>query len=453
MTDLVCPLDFRYGRKEMKNIFSEEHKLQRLLDVEAALARAHAKVGNIPKEAADEISEKASTKFVKVERIKEIEKETRHDIMAMVRALAEQCPRYGGYVHLGATSYDIVDTANALNFRDAIKILHQILLELQDELLRLAEKYRSTICIARTHGQHAIPMTFGLKMAVYAMEIDRHIERLEESRKRVCVGKMSGAVGTAAALGEKAFEIQEMAMKELGMGHALATTQIVQRDRYAEFVCILANIATTMEKFATEIRNLQRTEIDEVSEWFEAKTQVGSSTMAQKKNPITCEMVCGLARIVRSMIIPAFENCIQWHERDLTNSSAERFIIPHAVILTDYIVSEMTGVFRNLKVNTDAMKRNIEITNGRIMAEAVVMALAKKGYSRQEAHEILRKAALESESTGKHMKEILMKNKEVRERLAPEELDHALNPENYKGMSEEIVNRVIEYLRRKYSTP
>ncbi|PKK81196.1 MAG: adenylosuccinate lyase, partial [Thermoplasmata archaeon HGW-Thermoplasmata-2] len=274
MSDLVCPLDFRYGRKEMKAIFSEEHKLQRLLDVEAALARAHAKVGNIPAAAALEISEKATTELVKVERVKEIEAQIRHDVMAVVKAFAEQCPKHGGYVHFGATSYDIVDTANALNFRDAMEVMRKALAELRSALVALADRHKSTLCIGRTHGQHAVPMTFGLKMAVYAMEVDRHIERLDECKKRVCVGKMSGAVGTAAALGKHAMEIQELVMNDLGIGYAEASTQIVQRDRYAEFVCILANIATSMEKFATEIRNLQRTEINEAAEWFDVAKQV-----------------------------------------------------------------------------------------------------------------------------------------------------------------------------------
>ncbi len=449
MSDLVCPLDFRYGRKEMKAIFSEEHKLQRLLDVEAALARAHAKVGNIPAAAALEISEKATTELVKVERVKEIEAQIRHDIMAMVKAFAEQCPKHGGYVHFGATSYDIVDTANALNFRDAMEVMRKALAELRSALVALADRHKSTLCIGRTHGQHAIPMTFGLKMAVFAMEVDRHIERLDECKKRVCVGKMSGAVGTAAALGKHAMEIQELVMNDLGIGYAEASTQIVQRDRYAEFVCILANIATSIEKFATEIRNLQRTEINEAAEWFDVAKQVGSSTMAQKKNPIACEQICGLARIARSFVIPAFENCIQWHERDLTNSSAERFLIPHCVILTDYVVAESAKAFKNLKVNQDAMLRNIDISKGRVMAESVIMALTAKGCSRQDAHEILRKAAMESESSNRHLKDILAKDKAVLKYLKLKEMKLALDPKNYVGRSKEIAESVVSKLKAK----
>ncbi|MDD5502966.1 MAG: adenylosuccinate lyase [Candidatus Thermoplasmatota archaeon] len=450
MSDLVCPLDFRYGRKEMKEIFSEDRKLQRYLDVEAALARAHAKVGNIPAAAAKEITEKAAAKLVKVERVKEIEAQIRHDVMAVVKAFGEHCSKESEkYIHFGATSYDIVDTANALNFRDAIAVLRSQLVELRTNIVNLADKHKETICIGRTHGQHAVPMTFGLKMAVYAMEVDRHVERLDECKKRVCVGKMSGATGTAAALGEHAAEIQEIVMKDLRIGYAEAATQIVQRDRYAEFVSILANIATSMEKFATEIRNLQRTELNEASEWFDVAKQVGSSTMAQKKNPVACEQICGLARIARSMIIPAYENCIQWHERDLTNSSAERFLIPHCVILTDYVVAESAKVFKNLKVNPEAMLKNIEISNGRTMAESVIIALTNKGCSRQEAHEILRKSAMVSEAEGKHMKEILAKDKDVLKYLKQKEIEAALNPKNYIGRSKEIAEGVVSKLKAK----
>ncbi len=325
MLDLVCPLDYRYGRKEIKNIFGEEQRLQYLLNVEAALARAHVKVGNIPKIAADEITKKASTKIIKVERVRKIESETKHDIIAITRALAEQCKGDAGkYIHLGATSYDIVDTANALQFADSLELISKCLKELRKTFVNLAIKHKKTIMVGRTHGQHTIPITFGLKMVGYAMEVDRHLERLFECKSRLLVGKLSGAVGTGAALGPKALKLQEEMLKELKLGIEDASTQIVCRDRYNELLGVLCNIATSMEKFATEIRNLQRDEIGEVTEAFEAKKQVGSSTMPHKRNPITCEQICGLARLIRGFIIPTYENAVQWHERDLCNSSSYR---------------------------------------------------------------------------------------------------------------------------------
>ena len=315
MDSSTCPLDYRYGRKELKDIFSENKKLQYLLDVESALSRAHAKLGNIPQKAADEITKKATTKFVKIKRVNEIETETKHDIMAVTKALSELCDGDAGkYIHIGATSYDIVDTANALQFAESTTYIQKGLKELRSTLVNLSKKHKKTIMLGRTHGQHTIPITFGLKMAGFAMEIERHLERLFECKSRLLIGKLSGAVGTGAALGDKALKIQEEMLINLRLGVEDVSTQIVCRDRYNELLCILANISTSMEKFATEIRNLQRDEISEVAEAFEEKKQVGSSTMPHKRNPITSEQICGLSRIVRSFIIPAFENSIQWHE-------------------------------------------------------------------------------------------------------------------------------------------
>ena len=395
MNDPVCPLDYRYGRKELIEIFSEKNKLQYLLDVEAALARAHAKVGNIDKKDALEITKKANTKYVKVERVKEIEKETKHDIMSVTKALAEQCEGDSGkYIHLGATSYDIVDTANALQFNDSTEFIKKGLKDLRKTLVELAKKHKKTVMTGRTHGQHTTPITFGLKMAGYAMEIDRHLERMHQCKSRLLVGKLSGAVGTGAALGSKALKIQEEMLKELKLGIEDVSTQIVCRDRYNELIALLSNIATSLEKFATEIRNLQRDEIKEAAEAFESKKQVGSSTMPHKKNPITCEQICGLARVVRGFLTPTYENAIQWHERDLCNSSSERFIIPHSLILTDWIIYKTNDVFKNLKVIPENMKKNLEISKGLPMAESLMTTLISKGMGRGDAHELMRKTAL-----------------------------------------------------------
>jgi len=417
----------------MLSVFQEETRVQKLLDVEAALAWAHAEVGNISKDDAKKISAKASVKYVKLERIKAIEKDIKHDIASLVRALSEQCGSSGAYVHLGATSYDIVDTANALQLNDALNIIDRRLSALKGVLKQKAAIYKETVMMGRTHGQHALPITLGFKFAVWGREVDRHIQRLTQCRERVLVGKMSGAVGTQAGLGEHAELIQEMIMKKLGIRAAEISTQIVQRDRYSEFICNLAMVAASLDNIATEIRELARPEIGEVFESFETEKQVGSSTMPHKRNPETCERVCGLSRIVRSLTIPALENVTTWHERDLTQSSAERFLLPEACILTDYLLDLMKDVIANLRVDETRMMQNVGLTQGRCMSESVMMALSRKGINRQEAHELLRKLTVVSEADKKPFREVLLADRLVHETLTCEEIDAALNPENYLG--------------------
>lgn len=430
----ILPIDTgRYGTPEMLKVFEEENRLQRLLDVEASLALAHAEVGNIPKKDAEKIVQMASTKYVKVERVKAIEKEIKHDIASLVRALSELCGSSGAYVHLGATSYDIVDTANALQLKDAIAILEQKLGLFKKTLQKQAENHKETIMIGRTHGQHALPITLGFKFAVWGYEINRHIERLNDCKKRVLAGKVSGAVGTQAGLGEHAEQIQDLVMKRLDLKTAEISTQIVQRDRYAELVCIYAEIASSLENFATEIRELQRPEIAEVFESFEAKKQVGSSTMPHKQNPETCERVCGLARIIRSLTLPVLEDMVTWHERDLTQSSTERFVLPESNILLDYILSLMINIVSNLRIDTQRMMQNLSLTQGRAMSESVMMSLVHKGVNRQEAHELLRKLTIQSAISKQEFKETLLTDLLVSSKLNKKEIEDALNPKNYLG--------------------
>lgn len=430
----ILPIDTgRYGTPEMLKVFEEENRLQRLLDVEASLALAHSEVGNIPKKDAEKIVQMASTKYVKVARVKAIEKEIKHDIASLVRALSELCGSSGAYVHLGATSYDIVDTANALQLKDAIAILEQKLGLFKKTLQKQAENHKETIMIGRTHGQHALPITLGFKFAVWGYEINRHIERLNDCKKRVLAGKVSGAVGTQAGLGEHAEQIQDLVMKRLDLKTAEISTQIVQRDRYAELVCIYAAIASSLENFATEIRELQRPEIAEVFESFEAKKQVGSSTMPHKQNPETCERVCGLARIIRSLTLPVLEDMVTWHERDLTQSSTERFVLPESNILLDYILSLMTNIVSNLRIDTQRMMQNLSLTQGRAMSESVMMSLVHKGVNRQEAHELLRKLTIQSAISKQEFKETLLTDTLVSSKLNKKEIEDALNPKNYLG--------------------
>jgi adenylosuccinate lyase len=417
----------------MRRIFEEETRVQRMLDVEAALAWAHAQVGDIPKRDAEKIMASALLEQVKLSRIKEIEREIKHDVAALVRALAEASGPSGAYVHLGATSYDVVDTATALQLKDALELIGQRLQALDEILGQKALRYKETLMMGRTHGQHALPITLGFKFAVWKCEVLRYIQRLDECEKRVLVGKMTGAVGTQAALGSYAMKIQDLVMKRLGIRSAEISTQIVQRDRRAELVCLLASVASSLENFATEIRELQRPEIGEVFEAFEEKSQVGSSTMPHKQNPETCETICGLARIVRSLVIPALENIVTWHERDLTQSSAERFITPEACILVDYMLYMMNAVISGLRVDEQRMLKNIELTQGRTMSEAVMTELVKKGVDRQEAHELLRKLAIRSDVERRPFREVLLHDRLVSRRLNRKEIDHALNPRNYLG--------------------
>jgi adenylosuccinate lyase len=444
MSSFVCPLEFRYGRDEMRRIFEEESRLRKMLLVEASLAKAHSSLGTIPGEDAERISAAANTSKVTLERVKEIESETKHDIMALVKALAEASGPSGKYIHLGATSSDILDTASALQFKEAFEIIDDDLKALRKELLTLADKHRKTVMVGRTHGQAAVPTTFGYKMAVFALEVHRHILRLQEAKKRLLVGKMSGAVGTGASFGEDALQLQDLVMEDLGLVADKASTQIVARDRYAELIFIQVNIAASIEKFATEIRNLLRSDIGEVSEGFDVEKQVGSSTMPHKKNPILAENICGLARIVKGFIHPTLDNIPTWHERDLTNSSAERFIIPHTFILTDDIIVKMSKLLSNLGVNEKRMRENIENTKGFIMTENVMLMLVSKDIGRQEAHELVRKSSMSASEKEIGFKEALLKDDAIMKVLSAEEVDAAMNPSNYLGSSERIIDRVAE---------
>ena len=442
----VHPIEYRYFYPEMKRIWEEESKLQYWLKVEAALAKAHAKLGNIPEKAAEEINKKANLKYVKLERVKEIEKEIHHDLMAMVKALTEACEEDAGkYVHLGATSYDIEDTALALQFRDALKIIEDDLKELKEVLLKLAEKHKKTVCVGRTHGQHAIPTTYGMKFGVWASEVHRHLKRLDECKERLFVGKMSGAVGTMSGFGEEGFKIQEIVMEELGLKPALITTQVIQRDRIAEFLCNLSLIACTLEKIGKEIRNLQRTEILEIAEPFEKK-QVGSSTMPSKRNPHKSERICGLARVVRANIMPAFEDIALEHERDLTNSSVERTIIPESCILIDYMLKQMAKILKGLEFFPENIERNLKLTRGLCLSEAVMIKLTEKGMGRQDAHELIRQLSQKAFYKKLDLREVLKADERVRKYLSKKEID-SIKEDEYIGKAVEIVEKVLKVIR------
>jgi len=439
---VVSPIDYRYGRKEVKEIFSEKSRIEYMLKIEASLARAEADLNIIPRNYADIIAKHANLSDVKIERVKEIEREIGHDVMALVKALSEVCGEAGGFVHLGATSNDILDTATALQLKRFYDYLEEDIGNLSKALYEKAKRHMKTVMIGRTHGQHALPITFGLKVAVYLAEMLRHSERVMESRKRVIVGKFMGAVGTGAALGKDSLKVQARLMEILGLRAEEGPTQIVGRDRLVEYVSVMAGISTTMEKLATEIRNLQRPEIGEVQEPFDESRQVGSSSMAQKINPVVSENIASLARIVRGFLIPMHESAILWHERDLTNSAAERFIIPYVSILTDDILTKMTKVIEGLKVNEDVMLKNV-LNDDLSLGEAYLMALVKAGFGRQEAHEIIRKASMDVRKKGGRLRERV-------EEIAGRKIK-SISPLDYTGNAVAITRNILKMYEKRYS--
>jgi len=420
-----------------------------MLKVEAALARAQAKVGDIPQKDAATITKKASIRNVKLERVKQIEARTKHETAAVVEALSDACGKSGQYVHMGATSSDILDTATALQVRDALTLVFRRLDQLEHTLLTLVGKYSDVVCVGRTHGQHALPITLGLKFAVWMREISRHIARLNECTPRIVVGKLTGAVGTMAGLGEHAIEIQRLAMGDLRLGTAEVTTQILQRDRHAELVSTLANLASSIDKFSTEIRNLQRTEIGEAREPFDLKSQIGSSAMPHKMNPRISENISSIAKIVRSLVQPSLESVVTWHERDLTQSAAERFTVPEVFILTEHMLINIDRVLTNLWVSRDQMMRNLNLTGGMELSEALVSALVKKGEQRQEAFKLVRNISIESMTRQRPFRELVQQNNEVAKLLSRSELESVFDPQNYLGKTKELIRSAAEKTRQE----
>ena len=443
----VSPLDYRYGRDPIKLVWSQQGRHERQLDVERALVWAHNQLGRVSDDDYAVVASISNSESVTVERVDQIESETKHDIMALTKAMAEAAGDAGWCIHLGATSNDIVDTAVGLQIKDSVEIHREILKTLLSTLADLAERERDTVMLGRTHGQAAVPITFGLKIAVFVDEFRRHLERLDEIHNRVCVGKFLGAVGTGAAQGKDAKELQRLILTNLGLSVPMVTTQVVGRDRYIEWVSWMANVATSVEKLLQEIRNLQRSEIAEVGEWFDTEKQVGSSTMAHKRNPITAENACGLARIVRSFIIPSYENALLWHERDLANSSAERFTLSHSAILLDDVLAKCDRVMSKCVVDTDNMLANIERQNGLVMAEKVMIELVDAGIPRDEAHEILRSASMTCISDGKHLREVCGEIQAIVERFDNDQLDAMFNPANHIGLSGDLVDDAVASAR------
>ncbi|WP_220607525.1 adenylosuccinate lyase [Methanobrevibacter oralis] len=441
----IHPIEFRYGTPEMKNIWESENKLQRMLDVESALAQAEGKLGIIPKEVADEIASKANTKYVKLERVNEIEAETNHDIAALSKGITEVCENGAGeYVHFGATSNDIVDSSNSLLIKDSIEVLKEKLKRLTEIMLKLTEENKMKVCIGRTHGQHALPTTYGMKFGIWADELHRQYDRLIHAEGNVCIGMMDGAVGTTAALGEQGWEIHKCVAEILGLPAATITNQVVQRDNHVEFISVLANIASTLDKIGLEIRSLQRTELAEVGEYFDPEKQVGSSTMPHKMNPITAERICGVARIIKSYVNAALDNNPLWHERDLTNSSCERIMFPESCILTDYILNLTIKLMSNLVFYDENIERNLNMTNGLIMAERLMAELTRAGMGKQTAYGIVRKNAIKANKEKLLLGELILKDQDVQKYLTEKDVEKIMDPHTYIGSTTIIIEELLE---------
>ncbi len=426
----------RYTRKEMGRLWEPQNKFQKWLDVELAVCEAWAEIGKIPKAALAVIEEKAG---FDVARIDEIEAVVKHDVIAFLTSVAEKVGPESRYIHKGLTSSDIVDTALSLLMREAASIIIRDLRKLTEVMKDQALKYRDTACIGRSHGVHAEPMTFGLKFALWHEEARRNIERMERAKKSVSVGKLSGAVGTFSNIPTV---IEEKVCKKLGLKPESVATQVVQRDRHAEYLTSLAIVAASVEKIAVEIRHLQRTEVLEAEEPF-TRGQKGSSAMPHKRNPVGSENLSGLARVVRANSLASLENVALWHERDISHSSVERVIIPDSTILVDYMLHRMTGILSGLQVYPGKMKENMACSYGLYNSQNVLLKLTEKGMSREDAYALVQKNAMESWKKRKEFKGMLLKDRSVRKFLTAAEIRDIFDLKHYFSNIDYIYQRVF----------
>jgi adenylosuccinate lyase len=424
----------RYSRPAMKKVWSDENRFDKWLQVEIAVCEAWAELGAIPKEALP----KLRRAHFDQSRFTEILKVTHHDVTAFLNTVAESLGEESRFIHLGLTSSDIMDTALSLQMLEAAEILAQDAAELTGVLKKKAVEHKHTIMMGRTHGVHAEPTTFGLKLALWAEEMKRNGHRLAEAVKMIGVGKISGAVGTYATVQP---EIEEIACAKLGLDPAPVSSQILQRDRHAQFVTTLAIIAGSLEKFATEIRALQRTEVLEAEEPFESG-QTGSSAMPHKRNPELCERICGLARLVRGHALTSLENMALWHERDISHSSAERIILPDSCLALDYMLHIFTNIMKGLVVHPQRMEENLKLTRGLTFSQRVLLALIDKGLSRQEAYELVQRNAMKAWKEGGDFLHLLKADSEVTARLPAAELEQLFDYRYYLRH----IDRVFQHL-------
>ncbi|MBN3038262.1 MAG: adenylosuccinate lyase [Candidatus Omnitrophica bacterium] len=425
----------RYTLPKMGRIWEDENKFRQMLEVELLVCEALAREGLIPKQALLHIKQKAK---VSPARIQEIENKTRHDIIAFVTQVCENLGQYSRYFHFGLTSNDLLDTVLALNLKEAAKILADDMKKLMVSCAKKAREHKNTICVGRTHGIHAEPITFGLKLALFYDELKRGLQRLERAQEAVSYGKIAGAVGAYTHLDPS---IEQYVCKKLNLKPVSISTQVVPRDRHAEFLGCLALIASSLERFALEIRHLQRTEVQEALEPF-TKTQKGSSAMPHKRNPILCERICGLARILRANAMAALENVALWHERDISHSSVERVIMPDSTILLDYMLTKVDWIVENMVVYKEKMRENLEESRGLIYSQRVLLALMAKGVSRTDSYDLVQKCASRVWESNLHFKEALANDPRIKKYLNAKEIESYFDHKFYLRNVDKIFKRV-----------
>lgn len=426
----------RYTRPEMGSIWTEENKFRKWLDVELAVCEAWAKLGKIPESSLKTIKEKAG---FSVARIEEIEKVVKHDVIAFLSCIGEYVGEDARFIHVGLTSYDVVDTALCLLIRESLEKVQKDLESLRLILREQAVRHKNTVMVGRTHGVHAEPITFGHKLLVWHEEVRRHQDRARRALDIISVGRISGSVGTYIHLDPR---VEETALETLGLKPAPVSTQVLQRDRHAEVMWVLSLVASSLDKFATEIRHLQKTEVMEVEEPF-TKGQKGSSSMPHKKNPVRAERISGLSRLIRGNLLVALENIPLWHERDISHSSAERVIFPDSFILIDYLLAEATDVIRNWAVNEGRMKENVEITRGLIFSQSLLLKLTEKNFSRDQSYGLVQKHSLRVWSEGRTLRELALADPEIRAVLSEAEVDACFSLDPYLEKIDYIYKRVL----------
>ena len=452
----ILPIDSgRYGSNEIRRIFEEEDRLRYQLEFEAQVALSQGKLKMIPVKASREIARVARSNKITTKKIKELESISEHDTASLVQAISEYCSASTRpWIHYGLTSNDVVDTSTSMQLRDAFEIIEPKIFKLISILINRVRKYDSLPSVGRTHGQHASIISFGLKFAIWANELSYHIERIEEGKKRFLLCKTLGVVGTGSLMGSKALDVQDNVAKALGLFSIEAATQVIPRERLAEVQFIISLIGSSLDKMATEIRNLQRTEIGEVEEPFK-KGQLGSSAVPVKRNPIKSERVSSLARILRSFSNIAQENISLWHERDLSNSANERFTIPMGIILLDEMINSMIRVIEGLTVSSQRILDNINKTKGRIFAEFILEALVKKGIPRMKAYESIQRVAFETIVDDRNFKDAIMRDPSIGEYLNKNELRTIFDANSHLAASTRIIKNVVkrtEQIRKKYKS-
>jgi len=435
-THRVVKMIARYTRPEMAKIWTEQRKFETWLEIELLVCEALSKLGEIPAQAVKEIREKAR---FDVDRVNELEKVTKHDVIAFLTSVGESIGPLSKYLHYGLTSSDILDTSLALLLKEASELILKDLQRLLTVLKEKAFQYKETLMIGRSHGIHAEPITFGLKMTLWYDEMKRNVIRMERAKETVSVGKISGAMGTFAHIPPS---VEEFVCERLGLKPALISTQIVQRDHHAEFFTTLAIIASSIEKFSVELRHLQRTEVLEAEEYF-SKGQKGSSAMPHKRNPVSSENLSGLARLIRSYSIAALENIPLWHERDISHSSVERVIAPDSTILIDYMLNRLTSLIENLIVYPENMKANLEKMGGLIYSEAILLLLTRKGLSREEAYGVVQRNAMKVWEKEGEFKTLLSQDDVIKRLLTQEELNSTFDTREHLKHINDIFKRVF----------